>query len=143
VDDHEIDELARAVHDRIAAFPPGQDPARCFGVRVRADGGFALVPFWSGVARELPGRLTPPDGCWGIALDSGGWAAPLDDDPTLRPSQHPMRKRMYQTVIVYGSDATDVTVLEVEHEEPQVLRGAVGVVPELMRDVWSRRRASA
>jgi hypothetical protein len=143
MDDHEIDELARDVHARIAAFPPGVDPARCFGVRVRADGGFALVPFWSGVARELPTQLRPPDGCWGIALDSGGWAAPMDDDATLRPSQHPRRKRMYQTAIVYGPDATDVTVLEVEGDEEQVLRGAVGLVPELMRAVWSRRRESA
>ena len=143
MNDHDIDELARAVHARIARFPLGQDPARAFGIRLRDDNGFALVPFWSGVARELPARLTPPDGCWGIAVESGGWAAPLDDDATLRPSQHPQRQRMHQTAIVYGPDGTDVSVLECVGEPLQVLRGAVGVVPELMRACWARRRRSA
>ena len=144
MDDHTIDLLARAVHARIAEFPPGQDAARCFGIRLHDhDPGFVLVPFWSGVARDLPMRLAPPDGCWGIALDSGGWAAPLDDDATLRPSRHPARRRMHQTAIVYGADGTDIAVLEIEGEDPQVLRGAVGVVPELMRAVWSRRRRPA
>ena len=74
-------------------------------------------------------------GVGGLPVESGGWAAPLDDDATLRPSQHPQRRRMHQTAIVYGPDGTDVSVLECVGEPLQVLRGAVGVVPELMRRV--------
>ena len=138
-----VDDLARAVHARIADIPMGEAPARLFGVRLR-DEGFVLVPFWAGVAREIPQRLVPPDGCWGMALDTGGWAAPMDDEFSgIRPSQHPDRQRMRQTAIVYGPDGTDVSVLECEERPIQVLRGAVGLVPELMRAVWARRREPA
>src|SRR5262245_24558954 len=58
----DFDALARAVDERVLDLPEGCDPARAFGVRLRADG-FVLVPFWSGVARELRYGATPPDGC--------------------------------------------------------------------------------
>jgi hypothetical protein len=49
-------EFVIAVDERLSALSPGCDPARLFAVRLRqppADG-FVLVPFWSGVAREIP-----------------------------------------------------------------------------------------
>jgi hypothetical protein len=134
----EADALARVVDERVRQLPEGADPARMFGVRKRGDK-VILVPFWSGVAREIPCGLIPPDDCCAIALETGGWAAPLDDDFSVRPSQHPSRRRMHQTCVVYG-DGIDVTVLRCEHDPPEVLRGGVGLVLELLLSCWARRR---
>jgi len=135
------DQLALAVDERVLALDPCPDPARLFGIRLRGDG-FSLVPFWSGAAREIPVWLAPPDGCVGIVLDSAGWAAPLDADGsvTLRPSQHPRRRRMHQTCVVHGDDGTDVTVLRQDGDPPQVMRGGIGFVLDLMRACWANRR---
>jgi len=133
----EADALALVVDERVMQLPEGLDPARLFGVRKRGDK-VILVPFWSGVARELPRGLTPPDDCCAIALETGGWAAPMDDT-AVRASQHPARRRMHQTCVVYD-DGIDVSVLRYGDEPPQVLRGGVGVVLELMLAIWARRR---
>ena len=135
----DFDALAYAVDVRVLALPEGCNPARCFGVRLRSDG-FVLVPFWSGVAREMPFALIPPDGCVAIALETTGWSAPMDDaDELRRPSRHPQRRRIHHTALVYG-DGKDVSVLRCEDDEPQLLRGAVGVVPELLCACWVSRR---
>ena len=135
------DALALAVDERVLEMPEGSDPARLFGVRIRPNraDGFVLVPFWSGVAREIPYGLAPPDDCDAIAIESGGWAAPMDGT-VERPSQHPEAERMHSTALVYGT-GIDVTVLRVGDEPPRVMRGAVGAVPELLRACWARRRA--
>ena len=87
--------LALAVDARVCALPPGCDPARLFAVRLRDGGDFVLVPFWSGVAREIPDWICPPRGAAAIALDTGGWAAPMAADGTVeaRPSRHPVGAR--------------------------------------------------
>ena len=142
MNDDDIDALVGAVDERIGALGEGMDPARLFGVRLRDDG-FVLVPFWSGVAREIPPALRPPDGCFGIVLDTGGWSAPLDDADFCRPSQHPDRRRIRTTALVYGEAGTDVTLLTTQGGDAQILRGGIGVVPERMRACWSRRRRPA
>jgi hypothetical protein len=135
----EADALARVVDIRVLQLADGLDPARAFGVRRRGDH-VVLVPFWSGVARDMPRDLTPPDDCCAIALETGGWAAPMDEGwEHTPPSLHPSRRRMHQTVLVYG-DGVDVSVLRYDDEPPQVLRGGVGVVLELMLACWARRR---
>lgn len=140
MEDEQADDLARAVDARVQALGEGCDPARLFGVRLRGEG-FVLVPFWSGVAREIPYALAPPDGCVAIALDTGGWAAPLDDmEGEMRPSLHPQRRRLRQTTLVYGPAGNDVSVLRYDDGETQLLRGSVGVVPHRMRACWARRR---
>jgi hypothetical protein len=103
MDDEDFDELARAVDARIQDLGEGIDPARLFGVRLR-ENGFVLVPFWSGVAREIPFGIAPPDDCVAIALDTGGWAAPMNDDGSVdcRPSQHPLRQRTYRAGLWRG-----------------------------------------
>jgi hypothetical protein len=144
MEEAEADALARAVDKRVLELPEGCDPARLFGVRLRPNDGFVLVPFWSGVAREVPYGLAPPDGCDAIAIESGGWAAPMDgtvaNGTWIRPSQHPEAQRMHSTALVYGS-GVDVTVLRVGDEPPRVMRGGVGVVPDLLRACWARRRS--
>ena len=86
----------------------------------------------------------PPDGCDAIAIESGGWAAPMDgtvaNGTLIRPSQHPEAERMHSTALVYGR-GVDVTVLRVGDEPPRVMRGGVGVVPDLLRACWARRRS--
>jgi len=136
-----MEALARAVDLRVLELPEGCDPARMFGVRKRGSD-FVLVPFWSGVGREMPIGITPPDGCCAIAFESGGWAAPLDDDVgvTIRPSQHPARRRMHSTTVMYGEGGADITIVRCADEPPQVMRDGVGVIPELMRACWESRR---
>ena len=135
--------LARAVDERVCCLPEGCDPARLFGVRMRADD-FVLLPFWSGVAREIPDWLYPPPGVDAIALETGGWMAPMaeSEDETLRPSTHPERQRIHQTVLIHG-DGEDVSVLRYvdRDDEPVVLEGAVGAVADLLVSCWARRAA--
>jgi hypothetical protein len=135
----DFDGLARAVDERVLELPIGCDPARCFGVRLRGDG-FVLVPFWSGVAREMRFGVMPPDRCVAIAMETCGWAAPLDEcDELRRPSTHPQRRRIHATTLVYG-DGADITVMRTEDGPPECMRGGVGVVPELLRACWAARR---
>jgi hypothetical protein len=136
--------LARAVDDRVCALPPGCDPARLFAVRLRTDGDFVLVPFWSGVAREVPVWVCPPRGAAAIVLETGGWAAPLaeDADEQVRPSRHPERRRIHHTVMIHG-DGVDVSVLrDDDAPEPVVMEGAVGLVLDLLLECWQRRPAA-
>ena len=142
MEDAEADVLVRAVDARVQALGAGCDPARLFGVRMR-DEAFVLVPFWSGMARAIPIALTPPDGCVAIALDTGGWAAPMDDGiGEMRPSLHPRRRRIRQTTLVYGDDGREVSVLRYEDGEPQVMRGCFGPVVDRLRTCWASRRVA-
>jgi hypothetical protein len=144
MNDQVLDDLARAIDERLHALPMGSDPARLFGVRLRGDD-FVLVPFWSGVARAIPAGLEPPVGCVAIVLDGGGWAAPMNDDGTIdaRPSLHPQRRRMHHTCVVFGDDACDVTVLRTDGDPPRLMRGGTGFVLDLMRACWSHRTMRA
>ena len=137
----DLDAFALAVDEQVLLLPQTERPARLFGVRRNGDG-FALALLWAGAARELPRSLVPPPGLLALALDSGGWAAPMNDDGSVecRPSRHPERQRMHHTAIVTG-DGIDVSVLRRGEEPPMVLRGAVGYVFELLVDCWDRRAA--
>lgn len=96
-----------------------------------------------GEARTLPQKVRPPDGVQAIALASGVWAAPMEDDgPSLSPSQHPERRRAHLTVVVGtegGRDGVDVSVLRYGDGSPTVLRGGVGLIHQRMLRCWSRR----
>ena len=136
--------LALAVDTRLRALPPGCDPARLFALRLRAGDDFVLVPFWSGVAREIPDWCCPPRGASAIVLDTGGWAAPMEDDGSVatRPSRHPARRRIHHTALIHGA-GSDISVLRYEDdEEPLVLEGAIGFVNELLVACWARRPAA-
>ncbi len=137
----DFDDLALAVDERVLGLPDGCDPARVFGVRLRdSDRGFVLVPFWSGVAREMPYGVSPPDGCVAIAMECSGWAAPMDDmDGVERPSQHPERRRIHHTCLIHG-DGADISVVRYEDGEPVLMHDGIGVVLDLLRACWSRRR---
>jgi hypothetical protein len=136
--------LARAVDERVCCLPPGCDPARLFGVRLKPEN-FVLIPFWSGVAREIPEWVSPPPGVAAIALDTTGWAAPLAEDGEVgvTPSRHPERQRIHQTVLVHGA-GRNLSVLRYLDDLDQpvvVLEQAVGAVPELLARCWDRRAA--
>jgi hypothetical protein len=138
----DLDALARAIDERVLALPEGNDPARLFGVRL-VDGDIHLVQIWSGVGRELPCSVNPPAGLVALVLESGGWAAPMEDDGLFcRPSEHPHRRRMHHSAIVTG-DNIDIGVLRVAGEEPQVMRDAVGVMPDRLLECWERRADAA
>jgi hypothetical protein len=129
--------LAWAVDDRINDLPPDRAPARLFAVEVQGPD-VRLTLLWSGFARELPPDVVPPAGSDAIAIESSGWAAPMDEG---RPSRHPKRRRMHNTTVIFG-DMDDVSVLRCEGSEPQVLRGVVGIVPDLLIACWLRRPVS-
>ena len=131
--------LARVVDDRILELPPSRKPARLFAVHLCDDGEVVLALLWSGYARELPMRLVPPVGAYAIALDTMGWSGPMDEG---RPSRHPLRRRIHHTGVIFG-DAEDVSIVRSEDAEPQVLRGAIGFVHDLLVACWLRRPASA
>ena len=96
-----------------------------------------------GEARTLPQKVRPPAGVRAIALASGVWAAPMDDDMLTRsPSQHPARRRAHLTVVVGvedDRDAADVSILRYGDGAPTVMRGGIGLVHQRMVRCWSRR----
>ena len=100
-----------------------------------------------GEARTLPQKVRPPAGVRAIALASGVWAAPMDDDLLHRsPSQHPQRRRAHLTVLVGVEgerDAVDVSVLRYGDGSPTVMRGGVGLIHQRMVRCWSRRPEAA
>ena len=65
----------------------------------------------------------------------------MEDDGSVRgrPSQHPERRRVHHTALVYG-DGADVSVLRYEGESPLLLRDGVGLVLDLLRACWAQRR---
>ena len=105
--------------------------------------GVVLQLLAEGEARTLPQQVRPPAGVRAIALASGVWAAPMDDDLRDRsPSQHPERRRAHLTVLVGVEgehDAVDVSVLRYGDGSPTVLRGGVGLIHQRMVRCWSRR----
>lgn len=115
--------------------PPGGDGSDAAGV--------VLQLLAEGEARTLPQKVRPPAGVRAIALASGVWAAPMDDDLLHRsPSRHPQRRRAHLTVLVGvegDSDAADVSVLRYGDGAPTVLRGGVGLIHQRMVRCWSRR----
>jgi hypothetical protein len=128
------------------------DPACCRLVVVTDDddddpegggstGAVVLQLMAEGEARAIPRTVRPPAGVRAIALATGVWAAPLEDDgPT--PSRHPERRRAHLTVVVGsegGRDAVDVSVLRYGDGRPTVLRGGIGVVHQRLLRCWSRR----
>ena len=121
-DPDDLDALALR-YRRLCVRAPRERPT-CPTVRRRArrrqdDAGRVVVR----VARELPWSFVPPSGLLALALESSGWAAPMDDDGDLscRPSQHPHRRRMHHTAIVAG-DGIEIGVLRVADDEPQIMR---------------------
>ena len=105
--------------------------------------GVVLELLAEGEARTLPQKVRPPAGVRAIALASGVWAAPMDDDLLHRsPSQHPQRRRAHLTVVVGAegeSDAVDVSVLRYGDGTPTVLRSGIGLIHQRMIRCWSRR----
>ena len=105
--------------------------------------GVVLELLAEGEARTLPQKVRPPAGVRAIALASGVWAAPMDDDLLHRsPSQHPQRRRAHLTVVVGvegDHDAVDVSVLRYSDGHPTVMRGGVGLIHQRLVRCWSRR----
>ena len=110
-------------------------------ITVLADGTI-LELLAEGEARSLPQKVRPPAGLDAIALTSGVWVAPLDDCATLRPSQHPDRRRAHVTTLIAcegDCDAVDVSVLRYGDGAPTVMRGGMGIVHQLVLRCWGRR----
>lgn len=123
--------------------PPPSLPA-CAGLAgpPPADG-VVLELLAEGEARTLPQKVSPPPGLRALALTSGVWAAPLEDDTHGRPpSRHPERRRAHLTVVVGTEahrDGVDVSVVRYSDGAPTVMRGGVGLIHQRMLRCWSRR----
>jgi hypothetical protein len=142
----DLEALALAVDDRIRVPAAERSAGRLYAVRSESDAegdGVALDLLAEGEARTLPQRVRVPAGVQAIALASGVWVAPMEDDgPNRPPSQHPERRRAHLTVLIGcedDRDAVDVAVLRYGDGAPTVLRGGVGLIHQRMLRCWSRR----
>jgi hypothetical protein len=142
----DLEALALAVDDRIRVPAAERSAGRLYAVRSESDAegaGVALDLLAEGEARTLPQRVHVPAGVQAIALASGVWVAPMEDDgPNRPPSQHPERRRAHLTVLIGcedDRDAVDVAVLRYGDGAPTVLRGGVGLIHQRMLRCWSRR----
>jgi hypothetical protein len=154
----DLEALAVTVDELVHAPAAERGSGRLYAVRCTPDAagdsgpqkedgsdaaGVVLELLAEGEARTLPQKVRPPAGVRAIALASGVWAAPMDDDLLHRsPSQHPQRRRAHLTVLIGpdgDSDAVDVSVLRYGDGSPTVLRGGVGLVHQRMVRCWSRR----
>jgi len=141
----DLETLALAVDEQIRVPAAERRSGRLYAVRSEpptADG-VVLELLAEGEARRLPQKVCPPAGVRAIALASGVWAAPLDDDgPDRPPSRHPQRRRAHLTVLVgveNGRDGVEVSVLRYGDGAPAVLRGGVGLIHQRLLRCWSRR----
>ena len=154
----DLEALAMTVDERLHSPAAERGSGRLYAVRYtpdtagdndseeRAGSGptdVVLELLAEGEARTLPQQVRPPAGVRAIALASGVWAAPMDDDLNHRsPSQHPQRRRAHLTVLVGvegDRDAVDVSVLRYGDGSPTVMRGGIGLVHQRMVRCWSRR----
>jgi len=154
----DLEALALTVDDLVRAPAAERGFGRLYAVRCasnatgdtdsqegsgRGAAGVVLQLLAEGEARTLPQKVRPPAGVRAIALASGVWAAPMDDDLVDRsPSQHPQRRRAHLTVVVGvegDHDAVDVSVLRYGDGSPAVLRGGIGLIHQRMVRCWSRR----
>jgi hypothetical protein len=123
--------------------PPPTFPASAGHAGPPPVDGVVLELLAEGEARTLPQKVRPPAGLRALALTSGVWAAPLEDDLDGRPpSRHPERRRAHLTVVV-GRDAdrdgVDVSVLRYGDGSPTVMRGGIGLIHQRMLRCWFRR----
>ena len=154
----DLEALAMSVDELVRAPAAERGSGRLYAVRCTPDAagdndppegagsdaaGVVLELLAEGEARTLPQKVRPPAGVRAIALASGVWAAPMDDDLVHRPpSEHPQRRRAHLTVVVATEgdhDAVDVSVLRYGDDSPTVLRGGVGLIHQRMVRCWSRR----
>jgi hypothetical protein len=142
----DLEALALAVDDRIRVPAAERSAGRLYAVRSESDAegdGVALDLLAEGEARTLPQRVRVPAGVQAIALASGVWVAPMEDEgPNRPPSQHPERRRAHLTVLIGcedDRDAVDVAVLRYGDGAPTVLRGGAGLIHQRMLRCWSRR----
>jgi hypothetical protein len=154
----DLEALAVTVDELVRAPAAERRSGRLYAVHCNADAaggsdlpegggpgaaGVVLELLAEGEARTLPQKVRPPAGVRAIALASGVWAAPMDDDLLHRPpSRHPQRRRAHLTVVVGvegDRDAVDVSVLRYGDGIPAVLRGGVGLIHQRMVRCWSRR----
>jgi hypothetical protein len=154
----DLEALAMSVDQLVRAPAAQRGSGRLYAVRCTPDaagdgnppegggagaGAVVLELLAEGEARTLPQQVRPPAGVRAIALASGVWAAPMDDDLLHRsPSQHPQRRRAHLTVVVATEgdhDAVDVSVLRYGDGSPTVLRGGIGLIHQRMVRCWSRR----
>src|SRR3954447_3765033 len=139
----DLEALALAVDERIWVTAAERGAGRFYAVRCGSEAGLALDLLATGEARTLPQRVRLPAGLDAIALTSGVWAAPMDDEGLgLPPSRHPDRRRAHLTVLVGVEDAVDgveVSVLRYGDGAPTVLRGGVGLIHQRVLRCWSRR----
>jgi hypothetical protein len=154
----DLEALAMTVDDLVQVPASERGSGRLYAVRCAPDtagdgeppegvgrdaSGVILELLAEGEARTLPQKVRPPAGVRAIALASGVWAAPMDDDLLHRPpSQHPDRRRAHLTVVVGtegNHDAVDVSVLRYGTGAPTVMRGGIGLIHQRMVRCWSRR----
>jgi hypothetical protein len=154
----DLEALALTVDELVRSPAAERGSGRLYAVRCAPDAAGDTVPqegpasdtagvvlqlLAEGEARTLPQRVRPPAGVRAIALASGVWAAPMDDDLVHRsPSQHPQRRRAHLTVVVGiegDDDAVDVSVLRYGDGTPAVLRGGIGLIHQRLVRCWSRR----
>jgi hypothetical protein len=160
----DLEALALAVDDRIRVPAAERSAGRLYAVRSRPTAGWeggaptdssarpglgadadgvVLELLAEGEARTLPLGVRPPAGVQALALASGVWAAPMEEEgPARPPSQHPERRRAHLTVLIGtegAHDGVDVSVLRYGDGAPTVLRGGVGLIHQRMLRCWSRR----
>ena len=155
----DLEALALAVDELVRVPAAERRLGRLYAVRCTADAvraaddggdgdgsgaGVVLEVLAEGEARTLPHKVRLPAGVRAIALASGVWVAPMEDDGTFRrrPSEHPERRRAHVTVVVAPEgdrDAVDVTILRYGDGAPTVLRGGLGVLHQRLIRCWSRR----
>lgn len=107
------------------------------------DGDVSIRLLATGVGATIIAAARPPDGSVALALGIGGWQAPLDDSAarSVRPSRHPLRRRVYSTTVIGGPDGDLVTVLRVagDADVTVITDPGFGRVPEALRHCWARR----
>jgi hypothetical protein len=126
----EIDELISSDLDQ----PQFHLPARLYG---RTNAGIELLGE-SDEPYQLLFFTEKPEGVEVCALVVTGWAAPTDDGPGTRPSQHKDRSRV--RIVLSSNGADTFTVVRFANEPDDIKEmgaGGEGALPEALMTWWA------
>lgn len=136
----EFETLVRFVDGVIHRDPSDREaPAMLFAVVAESAEEFSVEVLAVGDRYEVCAGIVLPARALALGMSVCGWAAPMAErgEPFVRPSQHPKRYRIHQTILI--DDLHDGAVLRAGNGEPQYLEGANGIVYDLMVDCWERK----
>ena len=144
MDELDLVKVARRVHATSGSDAADRDgPASLFAISTSSEAALELSLLGRGLALEVLERASVPSGAVAIALCAAGWIVRDVGPGDLRPSRHPLRRRVAMTSVIGGHGEPElVTLIRVAGAPEEVLIGGDGEIPDALWRSWSQMKHS-